>query len=93
MNANDDNGLVAGKWAAPWYGGRLPWQWRGSGPIFDQYFQTGGRSVGWGQCWVFAGVLVSACRSVGIPARPITNFQSAHEPAPTYGTCRSKKCY
>lgn len=38
-----------------------------------------------GQCWVFAGVLVSATRSLGIPSRPITNFQSAHEPS-SYGT-------
>jgi len=81
MNANDDNGLVTGKWAAPWGGGTLPWAWRGSGRIFSTYLRNNARSIGWGQCWVFAGVLVSGCRTLGIPARPITNFNSAHEPA------------
>src|SRR2546430_1623263 len=29
--------------------------------------------------WVFAGTLTSGSRSIGIPTRPMTNFDSAHE--------------
>jgi len=35
--------------------------------------------VKYGQCWVFGGCLTSAGRSLGIPARTLTNFESAHE--------------
>eukprot|EP01126_Amoeba_proteus_P062886 TRINITY_DN8607_c0_g4_i4.p1 TRINITY_DN8607_c0_g4~~TRINITY_DN8607_c0_g4_i4.p1 ORF type:complete len:378 (-),score=53.25 TRINITY_DN8607_c0_g4_i4:1225-2358(-) len=78
MNANDEGGLLAGRWSEPYTGGKYPWQWTGSGPIFSQFRKTSSY-VKWGQCWVFAGVLVSSCRSLGIPARQITNFDSAHE--------------
>lgn len=32
-----------------------------------------------GQCWVIASALLSACRTIGIPCRQITNVGSAHD--------------
>lgn len=79
LNANEDNGLVVGKWEPPYYGGRSPEQWGGSLPIFSLYRSTGGMPVRYGQCWVFAGILCTAGRALGIPSRLITNYNSAHE--------------
>ena len=37
------------------------------------------RPVKYGQCWVFSGLLTTLMRSIGIPTRSVTNFQSAHD--------------
>jgi hypothetical protein len=39
------------------------------------------------QCWVYSGALNTVARTLGIPARQITNFGSAHEQA-KYGKYR-----
>ncbi|WAR12580.1 TGMH-like protein [Mya arenaria] len=52
--------------------------WTGSCAILEQYFRTK-EPVRYGQCWVFSGVLTSVCRALGIPARSVTNFSSAHD--------------
>lgn len=80
------NGFVLqGKWPAPsevnpYDGGVAPGTWNSSEDIFDKY-RTGGK-VKFGQCWVFAGVLTTSLRSLGIPSRPLTNFDSGHERQP-----------
>jgi hypothetical protein len=55
---------------------RAPWLWHSSGEIFREYVKGG--PVTYGQCWVLAGVLNSMLRAAGIPARPISTFDSAH---------------
>ena len=46
--------------------------------IIKQFMDTG-EPVKYGQCWVFSGLLTTLMRSIGIPARSVTNFASAHD--------------
>ena len=58
--------------------GTSPSKWTGSTKIYEEYAAKG-EPVKYGQCWVFSGVLNSALRCLGIPARSVTNFASAHD--------------
>uniref|UniRef100_A0A8C9YM74 Transglutaminase-like domain-containing protein n=1 Tax=Sander lucioperca TaxID=283035 RepID=A0A8C9YM74_SANLU len=78
INAQDDNGVCVGNWSDNYSMGRPPTSWTGSVQILLQYAKTG-LPVGYAQCWVFAGVLNTFLRTLGIPARPVTNFVSAHD--------------
>ncbi|XP_043465053.1 annulin-like isoform X2 [Leptopilina heterotoma] len=78
INANDDNGVVTGNWSEDFKDGTEPTKWLGSRKILQEYFKTK-RSVKYGQCWVFAGVLATICRTLGIPCRVVTNYLSAHD--------------
>ncbi|KAK2861621.1 hypothetical protein Q5P01_001154 [Channa striata] len=79
INCNDDCGVLLGKWGDAFPGGVPPTQWNGSYPILKQWFNTNCRPVKYGQCWVFAGVMCSVMRLLGIPCRVVTNFESAHD--------------
>ncbi len=76
-NANS-GGIITGRWGGPYTGGKPPSHWGGSEEIFSEYL-TSGQSVKYGQCWVFAGVATSLARACGIPARPVTNYDSGHD--------------
>uniref|UniRef100_A0A8C9YMV6 Transglutaminase-like domain-containing protein n=1 Tax=Sander lucioperca TaxID=283035 RepID=A0A8C9YMV6_SANLU len=67
INAQDDNGVCVGNWSDDYSMGRSPTSWTGSVQILLQY------------CWVFAGVFNTFLRTLGIPARTVTNFVSAHD--------------
>ena len=72
INANDgDNGLLRGQWVSPYSGGTKPTLWDGSVEILETYGKTG-KSVKYGQCWVFAGCLTTVLRCLGIPCRCVT---------------------
>ncbi|KAI5246349.1 Protein-Glutamine Gamma-Glutamyltransferase E [Manis pentadactyla] len=79
VNSNDDSGVLAGNWSGNYTGGQDPRSWNGSVEILKEWKRTGFRPVQYGQCWVFAGTLNTALRSLGIPSRVITNFNSAHD--------------
>lgn len=79
VNSHDDNGLLVGNWSGNYNDGNAPWQWGGSAPILEQYLRTSGEPVKFGQCWVFAGTTTTVSRALGIPARTVTNFVSAHD--------------
>ncbi|XP_008852731.1 protein-glutamine gamma-glutamyltransferase E [Nannospalax galili] len=79
INSNDDNGVLAGNWSGSYTGGRDPRNWNGSVEILKEWKKSGFRPVRYGQCWVFAGTLNTVLRSLGIPSRVITNFNSAHD--------------
>lgn len=77
-NAPGDNGVLVGNWSGKYSGGTSPLAWAGSVSILEEYWRT--RSpVSFGQCWVFSGVVTTICRCLGIPARSVTNFASAHD--------------
>ncbi|NXT80070.1 TGM3 glutamyltransferase, partial [Zapornia atra] len=79
VNANDDQGVVLGNWSGNYDGGKSPGSWTGSGEILQNWKKSGFRPVKYGQCWVFAAVLTTVLRCLGIPTRTITNFSSAHD--------------
>lgn len=78
MNSNDDQGLIIGRWDGHYEDGTVPSAWTGSIPILEEFLETR-REVKYGQCWVFAGVVTTICRALGIPSRVITNWVSAHD--------------
>uniref|UniRef100_W5K0I5 Protein-glutamine gamma-glutamyltransferase 2 n=1 Tax=Astyanax mexicanus TaxID=7994 RepID=W5K0I5_ASTMX len=79
VNANDDSGVLSGRWSGNYDGGVDPSKWTGSVEILRQWHDSNCKSVRYGQCWVFAGVGCTVARALGIPCRLITNFESAHD--------------
>ena len=78
VNSNDDKGVITGRWDGEYEDGTAPSAWTGSVPILEEFFMTE-KEVKYGQCWVFAGVVTTICRALGIPSRVVTNFVSAHD--------------
>ncbi|XP_078270010.1 coagulation factor XIII A chain-like [Rhinoraja longicauda] len=78
INSKDDGGVLVGSWDGPYVDGVAPTAWNGSVEILLQYFRNG-HPVCYGQCWVFAAVLNTVLRCLGLPARVVTNFSSAHD--------------
>nr|XP_020864934.1 LOW QUALITY PROTEIN: protein-glutamine gamma-glutamyltransferase Z [Phascolarctos cinereus] len=78
INSNDDNGVLQGNWSEDHSTGVNPLEWNGSVTILRQWHATGGQPVRYGQCWVFAAVMCTVMRCLGVPTRVVTNFRSAH---------------
>ncbi|XP_062381631.1 protein-glutamine gamma-glutamyltransferase 2-like [Sardina pilchardus] len=79
INANGDRGVLAGKWQAPYTGGVAPTHWDDSVDILRHWRDSNYSPVKYGQCWVYAAVMCTVMRCLGIPCRVVTNFQSAHD--------------
>ncbi|XP_051940674.1 protein-glutamine gamma-glutamyltransferase 2-like [Hippocampus zosterae] len=79
VNSNRDRGVLQGRWEEPYSDGVAPYRWTGSVSILHKWSDGGARQVKYGQCWVFAAVTTTVLRCLGIPARNITNFDSAHD--------------
>lgn len=74
-------GILLGNWSGPFTAANKPTRWTNSAEIFKAYNASGGLPVQYGQCWVFAGLLTSMSRCVGIPARPTTMYNVGWEKA------------
>ncbi|XP_043563065.1 protein-glutamine gamma-glutamyltransferase 2 isoform X2 [Chiloscyllium plagiosum] len=79
VNANDDKGVLLGRWDGNYADGIAPTRWTGSLQILRQWSGSGAEKVRYGQCWVFAAVACTVLRCLGIPSRCITNYSSAHD--------------
>ncbi|XP_049869719.1 annulin isoform X2 [Pectinophora gossypiella] len=80
-NAQDDYGVLLGNWAkdlSDYSGGTHPLKWVGSLAILQKYYEKK-KPVKYAQCWVYAGVLTTVCRALGIPCRPVTGYDAAHD--------------
>ncbi|XP_045463514.1 hemocyte protein-glutamine gamma-glutamyltransferase-like [Harmonia axyridis] len=79
VNSNDeDGGILIGDWSGDYSEGTAPSAWTGSVAILQEYLDTQ-EPVPFGQCWVFAGVVTTVCRALGIPSRVVSNLVSAHD--------------
>lgn len=67
-----------GRWDGDYAPHTNPSAWTGSIDIIEKFLDTK-KPVMYGQCWVFAGVLTTACRAIGIPSRVVSNMISAHD--------------
>lgn len=90
VNAADDNGVLIGNWSGDYTGGTPPMKWVGSVAILEEYEKNNGDPVKFGQCWVFSALTTTICRAIGLPARSVTNFASAHD---TDGTTAIDRAY
>ncbi|XP_041820965.1 protein-glutamine gamma-glutamyltransferase 2-like isoform X1 [Chelmon rostratus] len=79
INSNGDRGVLVGRWHDDYGDGVKPTHWAGSVSILQHWYQKNCHPVKYGQCWVFAGVMCSVMRFLGIPCRVVSNFQSAHD--------------
>jgi hypothetical protein len=81
-NSDDDDGILEGKWTNDYKDGDMkPWQWTGTPEIMARYDKNH-IPVEYGQCWVFAGILASLFRALGVCSRIVTNVASAHNTTP-----------
>ncbi|KAM9351055.1 protein-glutamine gamma-glutamyltransferase 2-like [Symphorus nematophorus] len=79
VNCNDDLGILMGKWHGSYKDGVRPTEWSGSAEILHRWVSSNCKPVRYGQCWVFASVLCTVMRVLGIPSRVVTVFNSAHD--------------
>ncbi|XP_035243190.1 transglutaminase 5, like [Anguilla anguilla] len=79
INCEDDKGILKGNWSGVFQNGVNPSEWTGSADILKQWAKSKFSPVHYGQCWVFAAVMCTVMRVLGIPCRVVTNFNSAHD--------------
>lgn len=78
INSKDDAGVLVGCWDGMYVDGVAPTAWNSSVEILLLYYKNR-QPVCFGQCWVFAAVLNTVLRCLGLPTRVVTNFSSAHD--------------
>ncbi|NXH20912.1 EPB42 protein, partial [Bucco capensis] len=78
LNCDEFRGILTEGGTGQHCNGTAPSQWLGSSPILRQWAASQCKPVRYGQCWVFAAVMCSVLRCLGIPTRVVTGFTWAH---------------
>ncbi|NXS53089.1 EPB42 protein, partial [Brachypteracias leptosomus] len=78
LNCNEFRRILTACETGQYYNGTPPSKWLGSSPILRQWVALQCKPVRYGQCWVFAAVMCSVLRCLGIPTRVVTGFTWAH---------------
>uniref|UniRef100_A0A672U411 Erythrocyte membrane protein band 4.2 n=2 Tax=Strigops habroptila TaxID=2489341 RepID=A0A672U411_STRHB len=78
LNCDEFRGILTECGTGQYFNGTPPSKWLGSGPILRQWVASQCKPVRYGQCWVFAAVMCSVLRCLGIPTRVVTGFTWAH---------------
>ncbi|KAE8575525.1 hypothetical protein XENTR_v10003864 [Xenopus tropicalis] len=79
MNSKGDDGVLEENWSDDYINGASPSSWNGSMNILKSWYYSKFKPVKYGQCWVYAGMLCTVLRSLGIPTRVITHFNSGQD--------------
>ncbi|NXP55769.1 EPB42 protein, partial [Heliornis fulica] len=78
VNCNESSGILTECGTGRCCNGTPPSKWLGSSPILRQWFASRCKPVRHGQCWVFAAVVCTVLRCLGIPTRVVTGYTWAH---------------
>ncbi|NWH60015.1 EPB42 protein, partial [Geococcyx californianus] len=78
LNCDEFRGILTECGTGHYSDGTLPSKWLGSSLILRQWVASQCKPVHYGQCWVFAAVMCSVLRCLGIPTRVVTGFTWAH---------------
>ncbi|XP_021272763.1 erythrocyte membrane protein band 4.2 [Numida meleagris] len=78
MNCDDAKGILTEFGTGECSDGTPPSKWLSSSSILQQWVALQYKPVHYGQCWVFAAVMCSVLRCLGIPTRVVTGFTWAH---------------
>jgi len=73
------HGLLEPRYEDGSRGGQSPHAWTGAVQILEEFLRGGTAPVRYGHCWVMTGVLTTLFRALGLPARPVTAFVTAHD--------------
>ncbi|MED6261252.1 hypothetical protein ATANTOWER_002819 [Ataeniobius toweri] len=65
INSDTTYGVLNGNWSSDYKYGFPPTHWNGSYAILKQWYSSFYKTVKYGQCWVFAGVLCSGTFTSG----------------------------
>ncbi|XP_030069003.1 protein-glutamine gamma-glutamyltransferase E isoform X2 [Microcaecilia unicolor] len=79
VNSKDDNGVLVENWNGEYADGIDPKEWSGSAAILQKWYNEGYAPVKYGQCWIFAGLVCTVLRCLGIPVRIISTFNAAQD--------------
>ncbi|NXY49805.1 EPB42 protein, partial [Ceuthmochares aereus] len=90
LNCDEFRGILKECESGQYSNGTRPSAWLGSSPILQQWVALQCKPVCYGQCWVFAAVMCSVLRCLGIPTRVVTGFGWAHN---TNGSLRVDEYY
>ncbi|NXI98160.1 EPB42 protein, partial [Psophia crepitans] len=78
LNCDEFRGILTERGTRQHDRGTPPSEWLRSSSILWQWVASQCKPVCYGQCWVFAAVMCSVLRCLGIPTRVVTGFTWAH---------------